>query len=209
MEQITLDDKHIYRVNGIIKPGVTEILSATGLIDLWSIPVYALEAARKLGTAAHKMTALYDRGNLNEAILDPFLIPYLNAWKLFLKETDFKTLAVENRVFSKNFDYCGTLDRVGTIDGNLFMIDIKTSTGMYGTVEEQMSAYALAYEEMTGAKIFNMRAIQLRPDGTYRPHKYSKQQGKTNFISALNVFKRKRALGLLEGAEYEREIFNY
>ena len=88
-------ETHTYSVNGSIVPGVTEILSAQGMIDLWGIPVFQLQRARDLGKAVHSTCEYFDKGILKISTLDEGIVPYLKAWIKFLKENEVEILATE------------------------------------------------------------------------------------------------------------------
>lgn len=211
MPEIICNEKHEYLVDGMIKPGVSEILSAAKLINLWGIPVYALTAARDLGKEVHRITALYDRNNLKEETVDPGALPYLNAWKQYIKDKDVKMLRIEFKLYSKIFDYCGTPDRLATIGKDVVLIDLKTTTNMMPSVGPQVQAYKMLVEEDMGRKLDGVVAIQLKPDGTYQPHEYDKKnrfEERSNFLSALNNYKWRRKYKCLD-AEFEREVFAF
>lgn len=66
----------------------------------------------------------------------------------WVSENDVEFLLSEQVVFSKKFNYCGTLDFVCRIHGKLMLGDIKTSNAIYHTeMGGQMAAYKIAREE--------------------------------------------------------------
>ncbi len=75
MPKTTLDnDTHIYRVDNRETISVTQVTEALYQCDKW----YA-----ERGQFIHTMCELYKQGILDEDTLDPQLLPYLNALKLF------------------------------------------------------------------------------------------------------------------------------
>lgn len=85
-----------------------------------------------------------------------------------------KVLAVEKIVYSEQRKYAGTVDFIGTIKEGLidpksktpdnelmFLIDWKTSSGIYPSYEMQVAAYAQAEIEMTGKKIDRIAILRL------------------------------------------------
>ena len=208
---ITCNEKHEYHVDGLLKPGVSEILSAARLTNLWKVPVVTLERARDLGKEVHRVTALFDRNNLQEDTVDEGTMPYLNGWKKYLKESEAKLVRIEFKLFSKVYDFCGTPDRLVTVGRELVLLDLKTTTNMMPAVGPQVQAYKILVEEDTGSKIDRVIAIQLLPDGTYKPHEYNLKnrfEEKSNFLSALNNYKWRRKYKCLD-TEFEREVFAY
>jgi hypothetical protein len=82
---------HVYSVRGKRVPSVTQILRP--IINFDGVPPDVLAAAAEFGTHAHMACDLYNRGELDEASLDPALAPYLAQWKACIEECD---LTIEN-----------------------------------------------------------------------------------------------------------------
>lgn len=59
-------------------------------------------------------------------------------------------IASEQLVFSGEHVYAGTADLIGTVNGRLAILDIKTGRGVYPEYKLQLAAYAVAWGEMTG-----------------------------------------------------------
>lgn len=154
-------DSHEYFINGKKVPSVTQVLSLAGEFKYVNKDV--LERAAKFGTAVHKATELYDQNNLNLDNLDPALMPYLQAWKKFLNETNFKILEIEKIVGSNRMGYAGTIDRIGYIGDDLTLLDIKTTTTIARTVPLQLGAYAAAWNENNPNFIKKRICVQLKP----------------------------------------------
>lgn len=85
-----------------------------------------------------------------------------------------KVLANEKIVYSLQRKYAGTLDFIGSIKEGLidkksktpdkdlmFIIDWKTSSGIYDSYEMQIAAYAQAEMEMTGKRIDKIAVLRL------------------------------------------------
>jgi hypothetical protein len=58
-----------------------------------------LKRARIFGHHVHLATDLFDKGELDEERLDEDLLPYLNAYRLFLSETGFHVTHSEELVY--------------------------------------------------------------------------------------------------------------
>lgn len=53
----------------------------------------------------------------------------------------------ERLVYSREHNYSGLLDAIATIDGKKYVIDFKTSKGIYSSFRYQVAGYRNAYEE--------------------------------------------------------------
>src|ERR1700730_8589171 len=105
--ELTFDpESHIYRHQGRIVPSVTQVLSI--LNDFSDVHPDYLEASRAFGQHVHAMIDLDNKAELDEEALDGELLPYLNQWRLFLRESKFEVTASELRVHNKALGYAGT-----------------------------------------------------------------------------------------------------
>ena len=89
----------------------------------------------------------------------------LSAFISLIKNHDIKREFGERKIYSKKYNYAGTADFVGTIDGSKRIVaDYKTSKAIYPSYFLQTSAYAQALEE-EGFKIDGTVVIRLGKDG--------------------------------------------
>ncbi len=79
----------------------------------------------------------------------------------WLNDYKFKSLELEMSLHSNKYGYAGTADAVGYINDSLVILDWKTSTNLYLENLLQVSAYANAYEEMTGKTINSAGVLRL------------------------------------------------
>ncbi len=170
---------HEYRLEGVILPSVTQILSAEGFID----DTWFTEQARERGRIVHKATHLYDMDDLDEDTVDPVIALYLEAWKRFKGESGFVVEHSERQVWSTTYQYAGTLDRQGRFPkGRLpAIIDIKTGacnrwTGL------QLAAYETALNEP-----HERYGVELRGDGTYKLMPFTDRTDRAVWLSAVSV----------------------
>jgi hypothetical protein len=103
------EDGHVYTLDGARLPSVTGILQDEGFIDNRFFDNYS----RDRGTYVHLATHLDDSGDLDEATVDPFIMPYLEAWRRFKKESGFVVEQSEISLASRAYSYAGTIDRIG------------------------------------------------------------------------------------------------
>lgn len=177
---------HEYKINGKKVPSVTQVLSLAN--EFSNINKTILQKAAKFGTAVHKATELYDQNNLNIETLDTALIVYLDAWKKFLSETNFKVEKIEYRVGS-NLGYAGTIDRVGILNKKLTLLDIKSGTTVPKTACLQTAAYASAYNQHHNNRPIEQRiCVQLKPL-RYSIIPYNNITDYSMFCNFLSVYK--------------------
>lgn len=187
---LTFDEQsHIYRINGVEIPSVTQILKNAGIID----STFYTEESRLRGTAVHLATQYLDEGNLDWSSLDETLIPYVQAYKKFKDESGFSPDLIEERIYRKAthdrpicLDYAGTLDRAGTFvildhDSDYGIVDIKT-----GSVPEwagiQLAAYALGLLPKTPRRF----ALLLKKNGKYKLQEFKDSSDYTAFYGACH-----------------------
>jgi hypothetical protein len=176
---------HTYRLDGQVIPSVTQVLSIAN--DFSFVDKALLGRAAQFGTAVHRMTELYDASELNESTLDVSLLPYLDAWKMFLNNTRFTTVESESLVYSKH-GYAGTFDRIGYLDKKLTLVDIKTSATVARSTALQTAAYGHAWTEQKGQPIEQRVSVQLRPC-QYAIRAYEDRTDFLTFLNFLNVYK--------------------
>lgn len=75
------------------------------------------------------------------------------AFKKWAGSHDIELWDAERILFSKRWIYCGTCDFFGKIDGEVCVLDFKTSSGLYADMALQVAAYSLALEEELGMVI--------------------------------------------------------
>jgi len=74
-------------------------------------------------------------------------------------------IEAERRILSKLYWYAGTVDIIAWVDGELSVLDIKTSSRISYSMHMQTAAYTQAYEEETGKIIQRRGIIRLPKDG--------------------------------------------
>ena len=165
-----------YLIDGVKYPRVTQIIKCTKddasekKMLRWMHKMYSLTPSKKKpqqdqmqrGTALHKDIELFLKYN---SLPNPFsndfkkILPYLvNIYSPII-------IAVEKSVISKSLKYAGTMDALA-VDKGLMIIDWVTS---YRFKKKewvrhkflQATAYAIAYEEMTGNPIEKLRVVSI------------------------------------------------
>jgi hypothetical protein len=115
-----------------------------------------------VGTVVHGLIEDFLQGKNIPMQSDPKV---LNCWNLFLdwwNEQEYQVVELEKKIFSKKYNYAGTLDLVlKDKKGNLILADIKTSNHISFDYTLQLNAYKNAYEEETKSKISKGLIIRL------------------------------------------------
>lgn len=190
MSEILLDTAtHTYTVDGEVKPSVTQVMDI--LTDFIGVPSAVLERKRAIGIAAHKACELHDAGTLDVDSVHDLVIPYLNAYMKFKRESGIEVIANETLVYNSPHDYCGTVDLIAKINGKKAVIDIKCTAEIYDYVGVQLAAYAdaVASHRPDIGMVFERYAVQLKPDGTYRLKKFEDKFEFITFLGCLQVYK--------------------
>lgn len=125
-------------------PGVSQILQSTGAKGAWEIR--NAEFYKERGNFAHKAIALDSAGVLDEATVDPRILPYLKAWRDFKAQCRVTVLCTERIVWSEEHNSAGTLDSVvlmegaGGVGSQRVLLDFKTG-GKCAWHRLQVAAY--------------------------------------------------------------------
>jgi hypothetical protein len=189
------EGEHKYYVDGVLRPSVTQIIYAAGLVsDQWWT-----DEARERGRIVHAASHFADEGDLAIDTVEEKYRPYLNAWERFKIEAHFTPELIEHRIWHPAWGYCGTLDRTGRFDGGgRALIDLKTSSG-HGKPEDwwplQLAGYIKALEAM-GMETLGYRRINvtLHKDGTFKVHEWPTGAFKdawNTFLCALGIWTHK------------------
>jgi len=72
------------------------------------------------------------------------------AWLQFTNDYGPKYLQAEIQLVSNKYNYGGTIDAIAKIKGKLYMLDWKTSNGVYPEMKVQLASYRQLYKENIG-----------------------------------------------------------
>lgn len=179
---------HTYTVGGVPIESVTTLLSP--MEDLSGIPPAILARKAAIGTAVHFATELDDQNNLDESSLHEEILGYVEGWRKFKRDHRFEVESVEQNLYHPKLWYAGTIDRVGRVDGDRFVIDIKTRLEIPAVVGIQLAAYN---ELLRGNGVVDRRkklgnmAVQLTKDGNYQIHPFSHDEHYPAWLSLLTL----------------------
>jgi hypothetical protein len=127
-----------------------------GAIDyLKNAPRRTTAAAAEMGTLAH--AAFEDIANGKDPKVSPDVLPFARLFARMMKDTGIEIERQEQTVYSEQFDYAGSFDGWGRINGKPVFIDNKTTkSGIHAEVALQLAAYR--YSD-----------VILHPDGSTEP----------------------------------------
>lgn len=217
--QITLPDSRYYRRNGKYYPSVTYVLGyypKGKFFENWLKQVgfsadYIVKKAAEEGTQVHELCEAYLNGEeLN--FLDERGRPQHNpdVWQMFLRFVEFwetfkpTLIETEVHIFSDELKVAGTCDLIVEIDGELWLLDLKTSNQLQTVYELQTAVYGQCYEECFGKKIDRYGILWLK--SSKRKASAGKMQGKgwevvessRTFEENIDIFKTVKRLFDLE-----------
>lgn len=206
----TLDEKHVYRnpETGRVIPGTTSVLGEYIKVERWddtyfvhgpsgqAIPAEIMERASRFGNAFHKGGKLLFTGQgLNWNSLSPVLVPALSRLSAWAEENLLETLVCEQPLYSRVYDYAGTMDVLCKLKGirPLCLVDLKS--GMFDLAGPQTAAYANLYRENFKFKGFvNRYVLYISRDG--EKLEFVPMTGKTDFqyfLWKLNAYRWEQA----------------
>ena len=156
-KQITLPDGRYYQRNGEYYPSVTYVLSH------YPKGKFFEDWLKKVGYSAdyivNEMIEEYLNGKELRFLEHGIPVYDINVWQMFLKFVEFweeykpTLIEAEVHLFSDKLKIAGTCDMVCEINGELWVIDFKTSNHLQTTYDLQAAIYAQCFEECFGKKV--------------------------------------------------------
>lgn len=162
---VFFDDRHEYQVGGEIIPSVSEILRFITRELYSTVSQYTLDNAADRGKRVHAATENLDR--YGEVQIDADIQPYIEAYVKWRKDYDPQWSRIEYACYHPDLMYAGTLDRYGTIQGEQYIVDIKTTSKLHTNRETaQLNGYKML-AEANALKVDKLAILQLKKDGKY------------------------------------------
>ncbi len=143
-----------YEIDGAWYPRVTSIVSIKAKPALYRFyadqPSFAAAEDMKNksaeeGTLLHETVEAFLKGE--EPEIPESIRPVVEAFLDFKKQNEIIPHKIEERIISKKHHYAGTMDCLAELNGQLGVLDIKTSYAIYRDYGIQTSAYVEALEE--------------------------------------------------------------
>lgn len=138
MSEIDFDPSlHTYRVNGLVKPSVTQVLDAMGYVS----PFCKSGTAASRGSEIHSLLEYKDKGVLIQDGLDDISLTYLSQYDKYIIDVQPIFTDIELLMYDEQLQVCGTVDRAGIQPD--FIMDIKTGSSVPESARLQTAAYAM------------------------------------------------------------------
>jgi PD-(D/E)XK nuclease superfamily len=175
--------------DGTPAPGVTTVLGILAKPALiywaWDLGMKGedyrkvRDKAADIGTIAHALIeadikgVTLDKSDYAPSSLDKAETAYL-AWLDWKKNFELETVASEVQLASEKFGYGGTLDWIARRDGHIWLVDFKSSKGIYDEMRYQLAAYQVLWNENNPDKpIAHCHIVKIgKEDGAFEHHKF-------------------------------------
>lgn len=195
-----IEKPHIYLVDGVITPSVSEILHFMFPDKYSGIPDWILERKAKYGTKIHESIEMYEANIKTMSIQEAFDVTIQAKELSYIQEASLRQyLKLKNRynidvleqemMIQYKGKYAGRFDMIANINGAISLCDIKTTAEL----DEEYLSWQLSYYELAMGKTFDgLYAIWLPKKG----------------IGMLKEIKRKPKELLLKNLNEFLEVYN-
>lgn len=148
--------------------------------------------AADIGTLAHNYIEAYIKHKLGIVKTKPTkpsnkqAKAAVDAYMQWEEANEVIYLESEKKIYSQKYKYAGTLDIVAKVNGQMAVVDLKTSTGIYPEMWLQTAAYVHAYQEELGIKMATRWIIRIGKDGVLETEESKDfEQDFRGFLGAL------------------------
>lgn len=138
---------------------------------LKGIPWEQRDVAAARGTEVHTYGEAIVHGV--EVEVPEHLAGHVEGYARFLDQWNVEPILVEKKVANREHWYAGTFDLIATVNGEPWLLDLKTSKGIYGETALQIAAYRNAEfwqddegHEQPMPEVARVGALHVRTDGT-------------------------------------------
>lgn len=194
-----LDTSHFYWVDGIFMPAVTSILDEAAPTP-YALKQFMLNnnaeyvedvknTAGDFGSKIHDAIEKLLNGvelNLKDDYRSTKEKRHLASFATWFQDTRPEIISAEQTVASVKYQYAGTLDLVCRIDDQIWIIDFKTSSGIYLSHELQITAYKQAFEETFGEQVEHTGVLRT---GTRHKAGYEFKEIERDIEDFTNIYK--------------------
>ena len=178
LKQINFLDRRVYkRSEGVYYPSVTTVLQympknkffESWLKDVGHNADLIMRKAGKEGTQVHEAAERLVKGEEVNWMDEFGNAKYSQlVWEMILKFYDFwstykpELISTEEFVWSDEHKYAGTADLVVKMDGEIWLLDLKTSNSLHKSYDLQLASYAKALKESKDIDIERTGIIWLK-----------------------------------------------
>jgi len=188
-KQVNFLDQRFYERDGEYYPSITRVLQCypkgkffeDWLKDVGHSSEHIAAKSATIGTQTHDLIERYLKGEKLEWLKKDNTANYpLDVWKMTLRFVEFweifkpTLIHSELHLYSDIHKIAGTCDLVVEIEGEIWLLDIKTSNHLINSYDLQTAAYAQCWNETFEEKVTRCGVIWLKS----HKHKEAKAGGK-------------------------------
>lgn len=186
LKELTFDEAtHVYLLDGIQIPSVTQLMKPLTERDYQDIPQWRLDKAAEKGTAVHEGIEIWLQYGIDD-VPDEYS-GYLDAFKKWWTDSGAELIDTEVRVYHKTKKYAGTCDLLCMLDGKRTLVDYKSSVKVKkksGGVQLEGYVQALASQ---GIVIEQKAILHIKQTRDYEFIKYPLKDAKS--LRVFNALK--------------------
>ena len=190
-----LDEPHIYLVNGIITPSVSEILHFIFPDKYKGVNRRILNKKAEYGTTIHEAIEMYEANIKTMSIEEAFDVTIQAKELTYIQEASLRQyvkLKREKKIIVLEQEkmveyqrmYAGRYDMIANIDGDTSLCDIKTTAEL----DEEYLSWQLSYYELATGKTFDKLYAIWLPKKGLGVLKEIKRKPKELLLKKLNEF---------------------
>lgn len=159
-----IEEEHIYLIDGVIVPSVTQILEKVFPHKYEGVPTEILNKKAEYGTKVHKLIEVLEKKKPKRPIaylkryydMDYIQEESIKQYLKFKEQYNIEILESEKVVTYEN-KFCGTLDIKAMVNGELAIIDIKTTAQL----DKEYVGWQNSYYELAGGSVEKLYCLWL------------------------------------------------
>lgn len=152
------------------------------------------DTAADIGHLTHAWIENYIKDNQEELPINKEAKNGCQAFLTWLIQNKVDFIKSEQRIYSKKYNYAGTLDALAVVNGELTLIDFKTGSGCYPEMGYQLASYQLAFEEeFTETHITKRLICNIKKTGELETKEYPEyEKDRDVFLASMVLWKRQQ-----------------
>ncbi len=148
------------------------------------------DKAADTGTIAHQWIERWIGGAKEDPPENPESAAAVRAFFEWWHGHNINVIASERVLFSKANWYAGTVDLICEVDGDLTIVDFKTSKAIYDDMGLQLAAYQNAWTEMTGEnRPIKRLIVNITKEGKLNLREFDKPNDMEAFLACLTLYR--------------------
>ncbi len=164
------DEHHIYRLDGVIIPSVSNIMEPLSEAKYAGISERTLAKAAEKGTSVHNSIENFIKFGIED--VNPEHRGFFDGFLKWWEKDQPVLVGSECRVYHRILQYGGTVDLLAYIRGKLTLVDFKSTYALSDmTCGVQLEAYAQALASH-GIHVEQKKILQLKKDGNNSERSY-------------------------------------